>query len=104
MWSLCKFFSFIQGLFFLIGFDPLFSAILEVSNGILYFYSTLKTAVLLLLLFHGKSTFTINATVIYSRIEVFQPHDFNHQDKMTIVPTTPAYEVWKKPSIPTTIK
>ena len=26
------------------------------------------------------------------------------QDKMTIVPTTPAYEVWKKPSIPTTIK
>jgi len=44
----------LQGLFFLIGFDPLFSAILE--------------------------------------------------DKMTIVPTTPAYEVWKKPSIPTTIK
>ena len=27
-----------------------------------------------------------------------------YQDKMTIVPTTPAYEVWKKPSIPTTIK
>jgi len=57
----CKRFLFVntfilllQGLFFLIGFDPLFSAILE--------------------------------------------------DKMTIVPTTPAYEVWKKPSIPTTIK
>jgi len=44
----------LQGLFFIIGFEPLFSAILE--------------------------------------------------DKMTIVPTTPAYEVWKKPSIPTTIK
>merc|ERR1719209_164268 len=57
----CKYFLFfntvillLQGLFFLIGFDPLFSAILE--------------------------------------------------DKMTIVPTTPAYEAWKKPSIPTITK